>query len=99
MLINKKGWRKSKEKFIQDIEYRISSSGSCLISNIARSLNENIKIKNTIERLCGNSNSFDSIEDVYNNYINTIEDIYEKEPVALFDDSDISKSYGKSLKI
>ena len=46
-----------------------------------------------------NSNSFDSIEDVYNNYINTIEDIYEKEPVALFDDSDISKSYGKSLKI
>ncbi len=70
-----KGLKKSKEKFIQDIEYGISSSGSCLISNIARSLNENIKIKNTIE------------------------DIYEKEPVALFDDSDISKSYGKSLKI
>ena len=89
-----KGLKKSEEKFIQDIGYGISSSGSCLISNIARSLNENIKIKNTVERLCDNLNSFDNTEDVYNNYINTIGDIYGKEPVALFDDSDISKSYG-----
>ena len=35
-------------KFIKDIEYGIASSGSCLISNISRSLNENIKMINTI---------------------------------------------------
>lgn len=39
---------KSEKKFIQDIEYGISKSGSCLISNIARSLMEDIKLKNTI---------------------------------------------------
>ena len=89
---------KSEEKFIQDIEYGIAASGSCLISNIARSLNEDIKLKNTIERLCDNLNSFENTEDIYNNYINVIGDIYGEEPVALFDDSDISKSYGKKFE-
>ena len=39
------GLKKSEKKFVQDIEYGIAASGSCLISNIARSLNENIKLK------------------------------------------------------
>ena len=93
-----KGLTKPEEKFVQDIEYGIAASGSCLISNIARSLNEDIRLKNTIERLCDNLNSFDNTEDIYNNYINTIGDIYGEEPVALFDDSDISKSYGKKFE-
>ena len=86
---------KSEKKFIQDIEYGIAASGSCLISDISRSLNEDIKLKNTIERLCDNLNSFDDAETLYNNYIEEIGDIYGKEPVVLFDDSDISKVYGK----
>ena len=90
---------KSEKKFIQDIEYGIAASGSCLISDISRSLNEDIKLKNTIERLCDNLNSFDDTETLYNNYIEEIGDIYGKEPVVLFDDSDISKVYGKNLKI
>lgn len=93
-----KGLTKPKEKFIQDIEYGIASSGSCLISDISRSLNEKIKLKNTMERLCDNLNSFDNTEKVYNNYINEIGDIYGEEPIALFDDSDISKSYGRKFE-
>ena len=89
---------KSEKKFIQDIEYGIAASGSCLISDISRSLNENIKLKNTIERLCDNLNSFDDAETLYNNYIEEIGDIYGKEPVVLFDDSDISKVYGKKFE-
>ena len=89
---------KSEKKFIQDIEYGIAASGSCLISDISRSLNENIKLKNTIERLCDNLNSFDDVETLYNNYIEEIGDIYGKEPVVLFDDSDISKVYGKKFE-
>ena len=92
------GLNKSEEKFIKDIQYGIASSGSCLISNIARSLNEKINLKNTIERLCDNLNSFDNTEVLYKNYINTIGDIYGDEPVALFDDSDISKVYGKKFE-
>ena len=89
---------KSEKKFIQDIEYGIAASGSCLISDISRSLNEDIKLKNTIERLCDNLNSFDDTETLYNNYVEGIGDIYGKEPVVLFDDSDISKVYGKKFE-
>ena len=89
---------KSEKKFIQDIEYGIAASGSCLISDISRSLNEDIKLKNTIERLCDNLNSFDDAETLYNNYIEEIGNIYGKEPVVLFDDSDISKVYGKKFE-
>ena len=89
---------KCEKKFIQDIEYGIAASGSCLISDISRSLNEDIKLKNTIERLCDNLNSFDDTETLYNNYIEEIGDIYGKEPVVLFDDSDISKVYGKKFE-
>ena len=95
---NKKKLSKSEKKFIQDIEYGIAASGSCLISDISRSLNEDIKLKNTIERLCDNLNSFDDTETLYNNYIEEIGDIYGKEPVVLFDDSDISKVYGKKFE-
>ena len=95
---NAKKLSKSEKKFIQDIEYGIAASGSCLISDISRSLNEDIKLKNTIERLCDNLNSFDDAETLYNNYIEEIGDIYGKEPVVLFDDSDISKVYGKKFE-
>lgn len=93
-----KGLNKSENKFIQDIEYGIAKSGSCLISEISRNLGENIKLKNTIERICDNLNNFDNSNILYNNYINEIGDIYGDEPVALFDDSDISKRYGKKFE-
>ena len=92
------GLNKSLSKFIKDIEYGIAASGSSLISDISRSLNEDIKLKNTIERICDNLNSFDEVETLYNNYIDEIGDIYGDEPVVLFDDSDISKVYGKKFQ-
>lgn len=93
-----KNMSKPEKKFIEDIEYGIAASGSSLISEIARSLKEEIKLKNTIERLCDNLNTFDKTETLYENYIETIGDIYGREPVALFDDSDIAKSYGKKFE-
>ena len=39
-----------------DMQYGISKSQSSLISNISRALDEKIKLKNTIERLCDNLN-------------------------------------------
>jgi uncharacterized protein (UPF0297 family) len=92
------GLNKSENKFIQDIEYGIAKSGSCLISKISRSLAEDIKLKNTIERICNNLNNFDNADTLHNNYIKEIGDIYGNEPVALFDDSDISKRYGKKFE-
>lgn len=49
-----KGLNKSTSKLVMDLEYWISKSKSVLISNIGRSLDEKIDLKNTIERLGDN---------------------------------------------
>lgn len=94
------GVNKSTEKFIMDMQYGISRSGSCLISEISRSLKEQIKLKNTIERLCDNlNNATDSeLEIIDSNYIDEIKNLFADEPIALFDDSDIAKRYGKKFE-
>ena len=79
-----------------DVQYGLSRSGSCLISNIARSLDENIKLGYTIERLCDNLTKLDE-EDrdiIWNNYLEEV----KKNAVVLFDDSDINKEYSKKLE-
>lgn len=48
------GVNKPTTKFVMDMQYGLAKSGSCLISEISRSLNENIKLSYTIERLCDN---------------------------------------------
>ena len=45
---------KSKSKFIIVMQYELSKSKKCVIFGISRSLNESIKLKNTIERLSHN---------------------------------------------
>ena len=93
------GVNKSTEKFIMDMQYGISKSGSCLISEISRPLKERIKLKNTIERLCDNLNDItkEELYNIENNYIDEIKDLFADEPIALFDDSDIAKRYGKKI--
>lgn len=92
---------KSTSKFVMDMQYGLAKSGSCLISEIARSLDENIKLNYTIERLC------DNLSNMYEDESNIIWDNYLKEvkknidcdnPIVLFDDSDINKEYSKKLE-
>ena len=42
---------KPTKKFVMDSLYGIAKSKSCLISNIARALKEDVKLKYVIERL------------------------------------------------
>ncbi len=95
-----KGVNKSKTKFVCDMQYGLSKSKSCLISEIARSLDENIKLKNTIERLCDNLQSIKEEErrKIINNYLKEIKDYFPDEAISIFDDSDISKRYGKKFE-
>ena len=94
------GVNKSTQKFVMDMQYGISSSGSCLISEISRSLKEKIELKNTIERLCDNLFNItgSELEIIENNYIDEIKNLFADEPIALFDDSDIAKRYGKKFE-
>lgn len=95
------GTNKATKKFVMDMQYGLSRSGSCLISEIARGLEENIKLSYTIERLCDNlSNLYkEEKEQVWNNYIKEVKkNIKEEGNVVLFDNSDINKEYSKKLE-
>lgn len=92
---------KSTSKFVMDMEYGLAKSGSCLISEIARSLDEDIKLSYTIERLCDNLYNLyeDEKEIIWNNYLEEVKkNIDLDNAVVLFDDSDINKEYSKKLE-
>lgn len=92
--LNKKGI-----KFVTDMQYGLSKGKSCLISEISRSLDENVKLKNTIERLCDNLQSLDEkAKTIKANYLNEIKDYFGEEAISIFDDSDITKRYGKKFE-
>lgn len=92
--LNKKG-----VKFVSDMQYGLSKSKSCLISEISRSLSKDIRLKNTIERLCDNLQSLDKekIKIIKENYLNEIKDYFPDEAISIFDDSD-TKKYGKKFE-
>lgn len=95
------GVNKSTSKFVMDMQFGLAKSGSCLISEISRSLDENIKLNYMIERLCDNlSNMYDEEkESIWNNYLEEVKkNIDINNPVVLFDDSDINKEYSKKLE-
>ena len=96
-----KGLNKSTSKFVLDMQYGLAKGGSCLISEIARALNEDIKLGYTIERLCDNLVNLypEEKEQIWKNYLNEVKRNIDKEnAVALFDDSDINKEYSKKLE-
>ena len=95
------GVNKATTKFVMDMQYGLAKGGSCLISNIARSLDENIKLNYTIDRLCDNlSNMYqEEKEIIWNNYLNEVSKNIDKEnAIVLFDDSDINKEYSNKLE-
>jgi len=94
------GVNKRVSKFVCDMQYGLSKSKSCLISEISRSLDEPIKLRNTIERLCDNLQLLKQEETniIKKNYLNEIKDYFSEEPISVFDDSDIAKRYGKKFE-
>ena len=92
------GLKKPEKKFVTDILYGLSANKDIKISNIARSLQEDIKLDNTIERLCKHLDSFDNRNIVNDNYFNYVNSMLPEYPITIFDDSDITKIYGKKFE-
>jgi len=65
---------------------------------MARSLNENIALDKTVERLSRNLMNFDDTEALTENYFNAIKSHFDDKTVLLIDDSDISKPYSRKLE-
>lgn len=95
------GLNKSLQKFVMDMQYGLSKGGSCLVSEIARSLDESINLNNTIDRLCDHL-SYIYPEDkkiIWNNYLEEAKSAIDmNNPIVLFDDSDVNKEYSKKLE-
>lgn len=95
------GISKPTSKFVMDMQYGLAKGGSCLISEISRSLDEDIKLNYTIERLCDNLANMHEEETnvIWDNYLREVKNnIHEFGNVALFDDSDINKEYSRKLE-
>ena len=95
------GLNKPTSKFVLDMQYGLSKGGSCLTSEIARALDEDIELNYTIERLCDNLKNLSEKEKetIWKNYIKEASKVLDKDnAVVLFDDSDINKEYSKKLE-
>ena len=95
------GVNKPTQKFVMDMQYGLAKRGSCLISEVARSLDEDINLNYTIERLCDNLSNMheDEAITIWNNYIEEVKrNIKDTDNVVLFDDSDVNKEYSRKLE-
>lgn len=100
-----KNCSKPTQGFFTDMIYGIAASKDLKISNIARELKEeeNIdkrtKLCNTVERIClhldGDINNVDDIKEQYRKYVRTM---IPDDVKVIFDNSDITKIYGKKFE-
>lgn len=85
-------------KFICNMIYGILSSKSCLLSEIARNLNEKISLRKTVTRLSRNLNDFDGGEELFEEYLKSIKNRYNDKSVLIIDGSDITKPASTKLE-
>lgn len=94
-----KGLKKPKKKFILQMVYGILEGNKVHLSEIARSLKENISLKKTIDRLSRNLYAFEEKETVMENYISLVkEQIDEEHAVIVIDNSDITKPCSHTME-
>ena len=95
-----KGLSLPNSKFVLDMVYGLISSSSVFLSEIARSLNENITLKKIIERLSNRLSNFDNEKRdlVWNNYIDTVKSKIDDNTVFCNDPGDLGKKFSSKLE-
>ena len=86
-----KGLSRPKFKFISQIFYGLLESNSIHLTNISRTLKEDISLKKTIERLSRNLSSFNEHDKIYENYITGIKSSIKEDTIFCIDLSEITK--------
>lgn len=87
-----------KSKFVIQMLYGFLESKSVHLSNIARSLNEPILLKKTIERLSRNLSNFSEIEEISGGYIDEIKPLIDENTIFCVDGSEFVKPHSKALE-
>jgi hypothetical protein len=85
------------QKFLSDMLYGLSASGSVILSDVADALKEDAHKGNTVERLSRHL-AAGLPKGVLSNYIDTIKADIPEDPVILLDDSDVIKPMGKAFE-
>lgn len=85
-------------KFVCNMIYGILASKSCLLTEIARNLDEKISLRKTVTRLSRNLNDFDDGEMLFAEYMNTIKNRYTDKSILIIDGSDITKPASTKLE-
>lgn len=86
-------------KSVSDLIFGIIKSNSSLLSNISRALNEDIKLKDTVDRISKNLEKIFSKKDIiYSNYYNSIKKYINEDTCFHVDNSDVNKDYSSKLE-
>lgn len=94
-----RGLKRPQEKFIHQMIYGILAGNKLHLSEIARSLKENITLKKTIERLSRNLHDFDGQQILRQNYISLVKQhVKDDYAVIVIDNSDIAKPASRKLE-
>ncbi len=94
-----KGLKRPQQKFVHQMLYSILAGNKVHLSEIARSLKEDIKLKKTIERLSRNLNSFEEKQSVMRDYPSLVKQhVKEDYAVIVIDNSDIAKPASRKLE-
>lgn len=85
-------------KFTSQMIYGILKSQSCHLSKIGRALNEDIKLKKTIDRLSRNLSEFEQGDILMENYLKTVKNQINDKTILIIDGSDITKTYATKME-
>lgn len=93
-----KGLGKTTSRLIKELIYGIQASKDVKISNVARSLQEDIKLIKTEERLCRNLAAEDFSDHINTQIIRLGDDKITDEMTIAIDPGDIMKPYAKAME-
>ena len=93
------GLKLPQQKFVLQMIFGILAGNKLHLSEIARSLKENITLKKTIDRLSRNLNSFEEKQSLMQRYLSLVKrHIKEDYAVIVIDNSDIAKPASRKLE-
>jgi hypothetical protein len=93
-----KGLSKTTRRLIKELVYGIQAAKDVKVSNVARSLQEEIKLIKTEERLCRNLAAEDFSDHINQQIIRLGDDKITNEMVLAIDPGDIMKPYAKAME-
>ena len=85
-------------KFVSQMIYGMLGGQSCHLSQIARTLDEKIRLKKTIDRLSRNLSEFEPDEQLFENYINKVKPQTSETTILIIDGGDVTKPYSSKLE-